>query len=194
MNVSLRWYGTMAAVLLSLLPACRPELTGRKLYLYVTQQDRATFNDVVAEADKETRKEGTELLFYPLDDFFSGSANDVRKSLDTGDSLAVVIYEEDWGPKLENRIKKLLTLLSKGQDSQDSPNAQSPQNPKKTIGLWIMGKGRTPVLPKSVRGLMGQGFDAVSSPSAERPAKRAAKEFFLPLIKQPAERGKARKP
>ncbi len=125
------------------------------------------YSDVVAEAGKEARKAGGKLVHRPLQDLFKTSGRDLAMSLSAEDALGLVIYESDWRPELADRLGKIRTLL------------QEQQKPVRN-GIWLLGKGKVPVLPAEFRDW--PGFDAISSASTERPGKAAAQKFFPPLL------------
>ena len=155
------------ALLAMPLQACYPEATGKKLFLYVTKTDKSLYADTVKEASKEARHQGTELVVKSFNEFLSQPASAVLQLLSAGDALGLVVYENDWSPELEGQLQHLQTLSKKRQVD---------------IGLWLLGHNDSPSLPASVQGWAGENFDAISSASAERPGKDAAKIFFRPLV------------
>ena len=153
------WYALFAAAVV----ACSPQKTGQKFYLYISQRDRNMYRDAVVEASKEARKHGTELVFETLDGFLAKSVEVALSPLVAGDALALMVYAEDWGPLLQGRLKAMQAQLGERQVR---------------LGLWLLGRGTAPPLPASLP--VQNNFDAVSSPSAERPGKAMAKKFFRP--------------
>lgn len=153
------------------LTACNPKLTGQKLYLYISEHNRSTHSDVLAAASKEVRKQGIKLVYQKLGPFLSKSVNEIVGPLTDGDSLAVVAYEQDWGPKLESRLKSVQDWLAQTSRQKSKPPIR--------FGFWLLGKGNTPKLAPALQSW--PDMDAVSSASSERPAKTTAKKFFASL-------------
>ena len=177
---------------------CQESKNGNSvLYLYVSEHNKQTFREMFTAAAAAARKYGARLVYKGIDElrnFEELIASEIREieenekvearatvpqAEQTDIALGLVIYPSDWSPALNAQI---VTLQRQSAKSKEEETLKQNRNSQFRINLWLLSRDMNVdelLAPKMQSRL---GLDALSSPSATRPAKAAAKRFFSGLL------------
>ena len=178
---------TSAAFCIFLFWGCQaPKNSNSVLYLYVSEHNEQTFREIFTAAAAAARKYGARLEYKSLDEW-----QDLDKLLakeknePTNPAIGLVLYPSDWNAQLAARLAALQRQSAKSQNAETTTLEQN-KNSRLRISVWLLSQNMDvkELLTPEMQNQFDARFDAISSPSATRPAKAAAKKFFSGLLQR----------
>ena len=170
----------------ALFGGCRaPQNSNLVLYLYVSEHNEQTFREIFTAASAAARKYGAKLVvknlgeLQNLDKLLANEKNEPTEP--TNPAIGLVLYPSDWSAQLRAQLTALQRQSAKSQNAETTTLKKN-KNYQLLISVWLLSRNMD--VKELLTPEMQNQFDAISSPSATRPAKAAAKKFFSGLLQR----------